>query len=141
MISYTYCSKLLTSNVGAATLDTLPIAINPASGEPIYRQIVDQVQRLVAGGVLAPGESLPSVRKVAQAFSVNPMTVSKAYGALEHSGVLVRRPGIGMLVAERTATPEELLAPDVRELVTVARELGLGSKDVQALIRKHWEDS
>lgn len=51
-------------------------SIAPGSLDPIYRQLVDQVRRLVAGGQLAPGETLPSVREVAQQLTVNPMTVS-----------------------------------------------------------------
>jgi len=53
-------------------------SIVTGSPEPIYRQLVDQVRRLVAGGQLAPGAALPSVREVAQQLTVNPMTVSKA---------------------------------------------------------------
>ena len=40
--------------------------INPTSGVPIYRQIVDQVHAMVAGGLLREGDLLPSVRQVAQ---------------------------------------------------------------------------
>ena len=58
-------------------------SIVPGSTEPIYRQLVEQVRRLVAGGQLAPGDALPSVREVALQLAVNPMTVSKAYGLLE----------------------------------------------------------
>ncbi|RYE68391.1 MAG: GntR family transcriptional regulator, partial [Oxalobacteraceae bacterium] len=74
-------------------------SIIPGSSDPIYRQLVDQVRRLVAGGQLAPGAALPSVRDVAQQLTVNPMTVSKAYGLLELEGVLDRRRGVGMVVA------------------------------------------
>ena len=75
---------------------TPPIPATPAtifsvvtgSGEPIYRQLVDQVRRLVAGGQLAAGDELPSVRETAQALAINPMTVSKAYSLLETAGML-----------------------------------------------------
>ena len=52
--------------------------IEPAAPEPIYRQIVGQVARLVAAGQCPPGTRLPSVRDVAAAHAINPMTVSKA---------------------------------------------------------------
>ena len=74
--------------------------VTTGSSEPIYRQLVGQVQRLVAGGQLAAGDELPSVREVAEQLAVNPMTVSKAYGLLEMGGVLERRRGLGMVVAE-----------------------------------------
>jgi GntR family transcriptional regulator len=74
--------------------------VSTGSSEPIYRQLVGQVQRLVAGGQLAAGDELPSVREVAEQLAVNPMTVSKAYSLLEIAGVLERRRGLGMVVAE-----------------------------------------
>jgi GntR family transcriptional regulator len=75
-----------------------PFEINPNSGVPIYRQIVDQVLALVASGNLRAGELLPSVRQVARDAAVNPMTVSKAYSKLETEGVVRRIRGQGMEV-------------------------------------------
>jgi GntR family transcriptional regulator len=48
------------------------------SSEPLYRQLMGQVQRLVAGGQLGAGDELPSVRDLAEQLTINPMTVSKA---------------------------------------------------------------
>ena len=78
---------------------TTLFSVTTGSGEPIYRQLVEQVRRLVAGGQLAAGNELPSVRETAQALAINPMTVSKAYSQLEATGVLERRRGVGMVVA------------------------------------------
>ena len=39
--------------------------LNPQSGIPIYRQILEQVRRMVASGQLQPGAALPSVRELA----------------------------------------------------------------------------
>ncbi len=63
-------------------------SISTGSSEPIYRQLVEQVRRLVAAGQMAPGDGMPSVREVAQVLALNPMTVSKAYGLLEMEGLL-----------------------------------------------------
>ena len=114
-------------------------AIATGSSEPIYRQLVDQVRRLVAGGQLAAGDNLPSVREAAQALAVNPMTVSKAYGLLEMEGVLVRRRGLGMAVAERPRAAhgsEErraLLRPTLERAAREARELELDPDAVLSL--------
>ena len=72
--------------------------INPTSGVPIYRQLIEQVHAMVAGGRLQPGDMLPSVRQVARAAVVNPMTVSKAYSRLENEGTVQRIRGQGMRV-------------------------------------------
>ena len=52
--------------------------LHPGSGIPLYRQVVEQVRRLVASGQLAEGAALPSVRELALEHAVNPMTISKA---------------------------------------------------------------
>lgn len=113
-------------------------SITPGSAEPIYRQLIDQVRRLVAGGQLAPGDALPSVREVAQALTVNPMTVSKAYGLLEVEGLVERRRGLGMIVADRPRAAhsggrEALLRPTLERAAREARELELDPDTVIAL--------
>ena len=106
-------------------------SITTGSSEPIYRQLVEQVRRLVAAGQMAPGDALPSVREVAQTLALNPMTVSKAYGMLEMEGVLARRRGLGMLVAERagpgpnTLERAALLRPTLERAALEARQLEL----------------
>ena len=74
-------------------------SLHPESGVPIYRQLVEQVRRLIAGGQLQPGAELPSVRELAQLHAVNPMTISKAFALLEAEGLLERNRGKPMTVA------------------------------------------
>jgi GntR family transcriptional regulator len=113
-------------------------AIAPSDPTPIYRQIVDQVRRQIAGGQLRTGIELPSVRAVAQLHAINPMTVSKAYSLLEAEGLLERRRGMGMVVAGQGARsvvdPERLLAPLLQALVRQAAELGLPPETLHRLI-------
>lgn len=73
--------------------------VDPASGVPIFRQLMDQVKRSIASGALRPGEELPSIRSLSEPLGVNPMTISKAYNLLVHEGVLERRPGLPLVVA------------------------------------------
>lgn len=108
--------------------------IQPASAEPIYRQIIAQLQRLISSGQLPAGEPLPSVRDVAGVHGVNPVTVSRAYSLLESEGFLDRRRGIGMVVASRprraisdTARLGQLDLP-LKEVVRQARELDLSDQ-------------
>ncbi|AXA90437.1 GntR family transcriptional regulator [Massilia sp. YMA4] len=112
--------------------------IAPGSAEPIYRQLIEQVRRMIAAGVLAPGDGLPSVRETAQALAVNPMTVSKAWNMLETEGVLTRMRGLGMQVAPRrgsasAAAREKLLRPTLERAALEARQLELGDAEVLEL--------
>jgi GntR family transcriptional regulator len=119
--------------------------LHPASGVPIYRQLIDQIRRLIAGGQLPPGAELPSVREIAIAHAVNPMTVSKAYSLLEAEGLLQRNRGRPMTVIagrKAQASAEQRirqLEPQATQMVAAARQLELGSKDLIALIRRAWE--
>ncbi len=76
------------------------VEIDPANSAPIWRQIEEQVRRLVATGVLAPGAAVPSVRELSRSLRVNPATVAKAYQRLVDAGVLAVRRGEGTHVAE-----------------------------------------
>jgi GntR family transcriptional regulator len=112
-------------------------SIATGSSEPIYRQLVEQVRRLSASGQLRPGDEMPSVREIAQALALNPMTVSKAYSLLEMEGVLARRRGLGMVVAESASTQPadraDLLRPTLERAAVEARQLELDPETVLSL--------
>ena len=76
------------------------VDLNTSDPRPVYRQIVDEIQRSVAVGILEPGESLPAVRQLARELKVNPNTVQHAYRTLEQEGAVIVRRGIGTFVAE-----------------------------------------
>jgi len=119
-------------------LYTMLYDIQTSSPVPIYRQIVEQVQRLIASGQLAPGADLPSVRAVALHFAINPMTVSKAYSMLETAGSIVRKRGVGMAVAmqQNLSSAEDklaLLRPSLLNAAQIATQLGIPAEDAQAL--------
>lgn len=123
-------------------MDASLLTIQPNAPEPIYRQIVEQLRRLIAGGQLAAGELLPSVREVAGFHAINPMTVSRAYGLAEAEGLLERLRGKGMAVAAtRRASQSEsqrlaLLEPQLLELARHARELELPADPVLRRLTK-----
>jgi GntR family transcriptional regulator len=107
------------------------LSIVSGAAEPIYRQIAAQLRRLILSAQLPPGEQLPSVREVAGFHAINPMTVSRAYSQLEAEGLLERRRGKGMVVAESRRRPQsdgrrlEQLDPSLSEVARQARELDL----------------
>jgi GntR family transcriptional regulator len=72
---------------------------NPASGVPIYLQLMQQVKHGIETGALRPGDQLPGIRPLAEELVINPNTVAKAYRELEHEGVIELRHGAGAFVA------------------------------------------
>jgi GntR family transcriptional regulator len=126
--------------------------LNPQSGVPIYRQILEQVRRMVASGQLQSGAELPSVRELAVAHAVNPMTISKAYSLLEAEGLLTRNRGKPMTVvglargaARGGQTPLnkrlEQIDPLVDQIVLAARQLQLSEAEVAKALRRKWEET
>ncbi len=116
--------------------------LNPQSGIPIYRQVVEQVQRMIASGQLPPGSELPSVRELALQHAVNPMTISKAYALLENEGLLIRQRGKPMQVAAMSKADSkqqkhDLLTPAIENLLLVAKQLDLDIEELLPLIKKH----
>ncbi len=119
--------------------------LKPNSGIPIYRQILEQVRRQVASGQLKPGDEMPSVREVALAHAVNPMTISKAYSLLQAEGLLEHNRGKPMTVAaqSRAQTPVSRRVEQIESLVAqvtlAAKQLQLSQAEVMKLLRRKWE--
>ncbi len=117
----------------------LHIQIDPQSGVPAYRQVMDQIKLYMASGVLPVGQRLPSIRELARELSVNPTTVVKAYGELQHEGVIEMRHGKGAFVKSQgpalsKAARREALRPMVQRLAVEAHQLGLSDVELGALM-------
>jgi GntR family transcriptional regulator len=119
--------------------------LKPHSGVPIYRQLTEQIRRLVASGQLAPGAELPSIRDLAVRHAINPMTVSKVYSLLESEGVLERNRGKPMTVANRPSAEApvakriDALDPHLENLILAGRQLELDADQVIGALRSRWE--
>ena len=64
------------------------VAIDTDDPRPVFRQIVDEIQRCVAVGVLRAGDPLAAVRTLAADLQVNANTVQHAYRTLEQEGTV-----------------------------------------------------
>ncbi|WP_338726259.1 GntR family transcriptional regulator [Shewanella baltica] len=117
--------------------------VNPSSGEPIYKQLHEQVVRLIVGGQLQVDDVLPSVRQIAEYLAVNPMTVSRAIQQLVDQGWLERRRGQATKVAQRTETMASgvsMLEPQLDALLSQAKQLGVSLPELMQLINERWQD-
>ncbi|MCC4833246.1 GntR family transcriptional regulator [Shewanella sp. 1_MG-2023] len=119
------------------------IKVNPSSGEPIYRQLHEQIVRLIVGGQLQVDQVLPSVRQLAEHLAVNPMTVSRAIQQLVEQGWLERRRGQPTRVANKqdapTTTSLQLLESQANDLITKAKQLGICLDDLKSLMEQQWD--
>lgn len=110
------------------------IVVDPHSGVPVYRQLMDQIKFHVATGLLKAGDELPSTRALSAELGINPMTISKAYSYLERDQVVERRPGRPLVVRplDKDAIKDrkidqlrENLAPTVR----MVKQLGINDNE------------
>lgn len=124
--------------------DLLHLQIDPHSGIPVYRQMMDQVKYYVASGALKPGDQLPSIRELARNLAVNPTTVVKAYTELEYEGAVEMRQGRGAFVAENAVRlsdrmREKALRRLARQLAVEANQMGAGAELVVRLVQEELE--
>lgn len=94
------------------------IALDFHSKKPIYEQIMEEIKLLVIKGHLRPGDSIPSVRKMAQTLNITPSTVAKAYQELERQKVIETIRAKGTFIA---ATPD--IEPNEEELEKIRRKI------------------
>ena len=90
------------------------ISIDYTKREPIYEQIVREVEKLITLGVLTPGSQIPSVRSLAYDLGINPNTVKKAYDMLEENGLIISKSTKGTFISDdismaKTKKIEELM--------------------------------
>lgn len=116
-------------------MSTFTFSLDPASGIPAYRQIMDQVHGAIAAGSLESGNQLPTVRALAVDLAINPNTVIRAYRELEIRGVLTTQQGIGTFIAKRkvsrdSAARQARLSRLVAELLAKAGAEGYTADEV-----------
>ena len=120
------------------------IHLNFKSGKPVYLQVVDQVKSAAASGAVRPGESVPSIRPLAEELRVNRNTVAKAYAELESQGVIETITGKGCFVrANRSpfkkAVRLELLTREMDDAVTQAHHLMVGKSEFLRLAEDRFD--
>ncbi len=113
---------------------------------PVYEQVVEGIERLIARGVLSTDEQLPSVRQMAVDLSVNPNTIQKAYSELLSRGVIYSVRGRGNFVSDGAGIRERMLQEirdNMEELLQQAKDIGATEEEREALLRSlmevNWE--
>jgi GntR family transcriptional regulator len=117
------------------------LVIDLHNGVPAYRQIMDQIKLQIAAGVLPAGTEMASTRGLSAELSLNPMTISKAYGLLEREGVLERRRGQTLVVRALAAGEQQInklepLRQHLASAAVLARQLGISREQALKLFRE-----
>ena len=119
--------------------------IDPMSREPVYEQIIQQVQQFILTDVLQPGSQILSVRSVSMANSINPRTILKAYTELDARGLIQSVPGKGYYVC--ADAQQKLLEKgrekmkDLTELLTVLAMAGVTKEEITACVERAFHNA
>ncbi len=111
-------------------------------GKALFVQIAENVEDSILDGSLPEDTRAPSTNELAAFYRINPATAAKGVNMLVDKGVLVKRRGVGMFVAE--GAREQVLAERrsafadrfIQPLLTEARALGLGPDALADLVRQ-----
>ena len=120
----------------------LMLQIDFRSGLPIYTQIVNQVQAQVAGGVLKPGDQLPTVRALAEELRVNFNTVARAYRILDEARIISTQQGRGTYITEipppkvTERLRKESLEALTQRYISEAMRLGFSKEEISGITKE-----
>jgi GntR family transcriptional regulator len=120
------------------------LRLNFKSGKPVYLQLVDQIKAAAAAGAIRAGDSLPSIRPLAEELRINRNTVLKAYAELESQGVIETIAGKGCFVSKgrppfRRDVCRRLLTVEIDQAVTQAHHLQVGKAEFLRLAEERFD--
>lgn len=118
----------------------LDINLDFQSRIPIYEQIVNNIEKYVAVGILREKSQIPSIRELANNLGINPNTVKKAYDILENKGVIMTISTKGTFISNNTKMVlENKIDKEINMIKDKIRELenmGISKKEIMERIEK-----
>lgn len=120
------------------------IVLDYRDKRPIYEQVVEKMEHLIACGGLESNSKLPSVRALAMELSVNPNTIQRAYAQLEQDGYIYTIIGRGNYVTDRSEWQTgrfQTLKQDFKTLLQNAHDVGMPKDELLELIDMIYNDS
>lgn len=120
------------------------IVLDYRDKRPIYEQVAEKIEHLIACGGLESNSKLPSVRALAIELSVNPNTIQRAYAQLEQDGYIYTIIGRGNYVTDRSEWQSgrfQAIKQDFTELLQKAHNAGMPQEELYELINTIYCDS
>jgi len=101
---------------------------------PIYEQIVNEIEKYVALGILKEKEQIPSIRELASTLGINPNTVKKAYSILETRNVITSLSTKGTFIKESASHVKEQTIDnhinEIKSIMDKLSKLGLSKEEI-----------
>ncbi|TOL70362.1 GntR family transcriptional regulator [Vibrio parahaemolyticus] len=111
--------------------------------QPIFRQLADQITQQILQGVWKEGEALPSVRSISADLKINHLTVMKGYQLLVDEGLVEKKRGQGMFVAQgaiqqlRSAEKARFLEQQIPQIADTLQRLDMSVDELVLQLNPH----
>lgn len=110
------------------------INLDYQSRTPIYEQIIKQIEKYVALGILKPKEQIPSIREMAGNLGINPNTVKKAYSELENKGVIQTFSTKGTFISDNIDEIKKIniesKIDEIKEIINELEKFGITKDEI-----------
>ncbi|TOA64318.1 GntR family transcriptional regulator [Vibrio parahaemolyticus] len=111
--------------------------------QPIFRQLADQITQQILQGVWKESEALPSVRSISADMKINHLTVMKGYQLLVDEGLVEKKRGQGMFVAQgaiqqlRSAEKARFLEQQIPQIADTLQRLDMSVDELVQQLNPH----
>ena len=107
------------------------------SRTPIYEQIVIEIERYIALGILKENDKMPSIRQMAIELGINPNTVKKAYTILENKNIISSLSTKGTFITNNTKNVvDEKIDKEIEFIKNKIKELEKLGINKEEIIKK-----
>lgn len=116
------------------------------ANQPVFIQIQAIIENDIINGTYAVDDLIVSTTQISRVYNVNPTTAVKAIGHLTEDGILYKRPGIGMCVAEGARDKiferrkKAFLGTALDEFIAEANTLNIPTDELITLIKEKMEN-
>ncbi len=116
------------------------INLDYSSRTPIYEQIVSEIERYVALGILKSKDQIPSIREMASNLGINPNTVKKAYSILENKGVITSLSTKGTFISNNIDNVKDSKIEEgikeIKNIISSLEKLGITKEEILKKVDK-----
>lgn len=119
--------------------------IKPDAEQPIFQQIAQGIADGILSGAFPEESRIPSIAEFSQAYRINPATALKGVNLLVEEGILYKKRGLGMFVAEgaaerlREQRREQFAADFITPMIEEARRLSFDCNEIIAMLEKGFD--
>lgn len=120
--------------------------INSKSDKPIFMQIAEGIEDSILSGIFLEEDQIPSITEFSVRYTINPATALKGINLLVDEGIVYKKRGVGMFVAEgayeklKSKRQEVFFKEHILRLIEEAKRLGVKKDEIIKMIDLRFEE-